>query len=60
MKHPARDGAFLFASSDGASYHSGRSSRDRDRLRLENPRKSWLDNPLRLVYRLVRAGTLCL
>jgi very-short-patch-repair endonuclease len=36
VKHPARDGAFLLGiECDGASYHSGRSARDRDRLRQE-------------------------
>jgi superfamily I DNA and/or RNA helicase len=36
VKHPARSGAFLLGiECDGASYHSGRSARDRDRLRQE-------------------------
>lgn len=36
VKHPARDGAFLLGvECDGSSYHSGRSARDRDRLRQE-------------------------
>jgi very-short-patch-repair endonuclease len=36
VKHPARDGAFLLGiECDGASYHSGGSARDRDRLRQE-------------------------
>ena len=36
VKHPARAGAYLLGiECDGASYHSGRSARDRDRLRQE-------------------------
>jgi hypothetical protein len=36
VKHPAKAGAFLLGiECDGASYHSGRSARDRDRLRQE-------------------------
>jgi very-short-patch-repair endonuclease len=36
VKHPARPGAFLLGiECDGAGYHSGRSARDRDRLRQE-------------------------
>jgi very-short-patch-repair endonuclease len=36
VKHPARPGTFLLGiECDGASYHSGRSARDRDRLRQE-------------------------
>ncbi len=36
VKHPIRPGAFLLGiGCDGASYHSGRSARDRDRLRQE-------------------------
>lgn len=36
VRHPARPGAFLLGiECDGASYHSGRSARDRDRLRQE-------------------------
>jgi len=36
VKHPARAGTFLLGiECDGASYHSGRSARDRDRLRQE-------------------------
>ena len=36
LKHPTRAGAFLLGiECDGASYHSGRSARDRDRLRQE-------------------------
>ena len=36
LKHPAKAGAFLLGiECDGASYHSGRSARDRDRLRQE-------------------------
>jgi len=36
VKHPAKPGAFLLGiECDGASYHSGRSARDRDRLRQE-------------------------
>ena len=36
VKHPRRKGAFLLGiECDGASYHSGRSARDRDRLRQE-------------------------
>jgi very-short-patch-repair endonuclease len=34
--HPAKQGTFLLGiECDGASYHSGRSARDRDRLRQE-------------------------
>ncbi|MDP3000008.1 MAG: AAA domain-containing protein [Bryobacterales bacterium] len=40
LRHPRRDGAYLLGiECDGASYHAGRSARDRDRLRqmiLEN------------------------
>jgi very-short-patch-repair endonuclease len=36
VKHPAKGGAFLLGiECDGAGYHSGRSARDRDRLRQE-------------------------
>jgi len=36
VKHPAKVGAFLLGiECDGASYHSGRCARDRDRLRQE-------------------------
>jgi superfamily I DNA and/or RNA helicase/very-short-patch-repair endonuclease len=36
VKHPAKAGAFLLGiECDGATYHSGRSARDRDRLRQE-------------------------
>jgi len=36
VRHPAKGGAFLLGiECDGASYHSGRSARDRDRLRQE-------------------------
>jgi len=36
VKHPVKAGAFLVGiECDGASYHSGRSARDRDRLRQE-------------------------
>ncbi|MGA3241825.1 MAG: AAA domain-containing protein [Bryobacteraceae bacterium] len=36
VKHPARAGTYLLGiECDGASYHSGRSARDRDRLRQE-------------------------
>jgi very-short-patch-repair endonuclease len=36
IKHPAKAGTFLLGiECDGASYHSGRSARDRDRLRQE-------------------------
>jgi very-short-patch-repair endonuclease len=36
VKHPAKAGAFLLGiECDGAGYHSGRSARDRDRLRQE-------------------------
>jgi hypothetical protein len=36
VKHPAKPGAFLLGvECDGASYHSARSARDRDRLRQE-------------------------
>ena len=36
VKHPTRAGTFLLGiECDGASYHSGRSARDRDRLRQE-------------------------
>jgi len=36
VKHPTKPGAFLLGiECDGASYHSGRSVRDRDRLRQE-------------------------
>lgn len=36
VKHPAKPGTFLLGvECDGASYHSGRSARDRDRLRQE-------------------------
>lgn len=36
VKHPAKAGAYLLGvECDGASYHSGRSARDRDRLRQE-------------------------
>jgi very-short-patch-repair endonuclease len=36
VKHPAKTGTFLLGiECDGASYHSGRSARDRDRLRQE-------------------------
>lgn len=36
VKHPAKPGAFLLGvECDGAGYHSGRSARDRDRLRQE-------------------------
>jgi len=36
VKHPAKAGAFLLGiECDGASYHSSRSARDRDRLRQE-------------------------
>lgn len=36
VKHPAKAGAFLLGvECEGASYHSGRSARDRDRLRQE-------------------------
>jgi very-short-patch-repair endonuclease len=36
VKHPVKAGAFLLGiECDGASYHSGRSARDRDRLRQE-------------------------
>ncbi|MDQ2773660.1 MAG: DUF559 domain-containing protein [Acidobacteriota bacterium] len=36
MRHPAKPGTFLLGiECDGASYHSGRSARDRDRLRQE-------------------------
>ena len=36
VRHPAKPGAFLLGiECDGASYHSGRSARDRDRLRQE-------------------------
>ena len=36
VKHPTRSGTFLLGiECDGASYHSGRSARDRDRLRQE-------------------------
>jgi very-short-patch-repair endonuclease len=36
VKHPVKPGAFLLGiECDGASYHSGRSARDRDRLRQE-------------------------
>ena len=36
VKHPAKSGTFLLGiECDGASYHSGRSARDRDRLRQE-------------------------
>jgi hypothetical protein len=36
VRHPAKAGTFLLGiECDGASYHSGRSARDRDRLRQE-------------------------
>jgi very-short-patch-repair endonuclease len=36
VKHPAKGGTYLLGiECDGASYHSGRSARDRDRLRQE-------------------------
>src|SRR5579885_2265744 len=36
IRHPAKPGTFLLGvECDGASYHSGRSARDRDRLRQE-------------------------
>ena len=36
VRHPAKSGTFLLGiECDGASYHSGRSARDRDRLRHE-------------------------
>ena len=36
VKHPSKSGAYLLGiECDGASYHSGRSARDRDRLRQE-------------------------
>lgn len=36
IKHPSKPGAYLLGvECDGASYHSGRSARDRDRLRQE-------------------------
>jgi len=36
VRHPSKPGAFLLGvECDGASYHSGRSARDRDRLRQE-------------------------
>jgi hypothetical protein len=36
VRHPTRPGAYLLGiECDGASYHSGRSARDRDRLRQE-------------------------
>ena len=36
VKHPAKEGAFLLGiECDGATYHSARSARDRDRLREE-------------------------
>jgi very-short-patch-repair endonuclease len=36
VKHPVKPGAYLLGvECDGASYHSGRSARDRDRLRQE-------------------------
>jgi very-short-patch-repair endonuclease len=36
VKHPTKPGSFLLGvECDGASYHSGRSARDRDRLRQE-------------------------
>jgi very-short-patch-repair endonuclease len=36
VRHPTRPGSYLLAiECDGASYHSGRSARDRDRLRQE-------------------------
>ena len=36
VRHPCKPGAFLLGiECDGASYHSGRSARDRDRLRQE-------------------------
>jgi very-short-patch-repair endonuclease len=36
VRHPLKQGAFLLGiECDGASYHSGRSARDRDRLRQE-------------------------
>jgi very-short-patch-repair endonuclease len=36
IKHPTKPGSFLLGvECDGASYHSGRSARDRDRLRQE-------------------------
>ena len=36
IKHPVKTGTFLLGvECDGASYHSGRSARDRDRLRQE-------------------------
>jgi very-short-patch-repair endonuclease len=36
VRHPVKPGAFLLGiECDGASYHSGRSARDRDRLRQE-------------------------
>ena len=36
MKHPSKGGTYLLGiECDGASYHSGRSARDRDRLRQE-------------------------
>jgi len=36
VRHPAKPGTFLLGiECDGASYHSGRSARDRDRLRQE-------------------------
>jgi very-short-patch-repair endonuclease len=36
LRHPAKPGAYLLGvECDGATYHSGRSARDRDRLRQE-------------------------
>jgi len=42
---PRRPGRYLLGiECDGATYHSARSARDRDRLR-QGPGESWLDDP---------------
>ena len=53
---PRRPGRYLLGiECDGATYHSARSARDRDRLPGTGSRRSWMDDPPHLEHRLVHA-----
>jgi very-short-patch-repair endonuclease len=64
VKHPKRSGFVLGIECDGASYHSSRSARDRDRLRQQVLERlqwniyriwstDWFQNPAQELRRLL-------
>ena len=55
VRHPAKPGVFLCGiECDGATYHSARSVRERDRLRQEILERLQMETVPHLVHRLVQ------